>query len=161
MAIPDAVKLEAFENLKNAHRVRSARLVKRLRILNGSLDAWNELWQKLKQMPFISFADAEPFDAETAKRSIENADVLMAEAAGLPREYIVVLDVVQAGDDDLLIAESVGDDPEAPAVAALVDAASGKASLVGIWPDRTWHRKADGGLRLRKTQAAARESGAN
>jgi hypothetical protein len=120
------------------------------------------LCQKLKQLPFISFADAEPFDAATAKRIVENADVLMAKASWLPLEYIVVLDVVDAGDGDHLIAASVGNEPEPPAAAALVNAASGDARLVGIWPDRTWHRGADGGLRLRETgPSAAPESGAN
>jgi hypothetical protein len=82
MAIPDAVKLEALETLEKQHRIMSARLVNRLRIFNGSLDSWKELWQKVKQMPFISFADAEPFDAETAKSFVENADATVADAAG-------------------------------------------------------------------------------
>jgi hypothetical protein len=159
MAIPYAVKLEAFENLKKAHRIRSERLVNRLRIFNGSLDAWNELWQKLKQMPFISFADAEHFDAKSAEAFVANADATIADAAGIPREYVVVLAVYQG--DHTLICASLGEGTDAPALAAVVYGVGGKTDLLSWGADRTWQRGADGGLRLRKTQAAAPESGEN
>jgi hypothetical protein len=159
MPISQAVKQEAFQALEKAHRIRSEGLLERLRIFDGSLYAWHELWQKLKQLPFISFADAEPFDVKSAETLIANADAIVSEASGLPREYIIVLGVYQG--DDTLICASPGEGTDAPAVAAFISGVSGKTSLLSWGADRTWQRGADGGLRLRKTQEAARESGAD
>jgi hypothetical protein len=158
MPISQAVKREAFQALEKAHRIRSEGLLERLRIFNGSLYAWHELWQKLKQLPFISFADAEPFDAKFAEAFIANADAKVSEVSGIPREHIVVRGVYQ--DDFTLICASYGDATDAPAVAVLISGVSGEASLHSWGAGHTWERAADGGLRLRKTQAAAPEPGA-
>jgi len=158
MPISQAVKQEAFQALEKAHRDRSEGLLERLRIFGGSLYAWYELCQKLKRLPFISFADAEPFDAEAAKRFVENADATVAELAGTRREYIFVVDVYQ--NDFTLICASLGDGTDPPAVAVFFGP-SGKPDLLSWGPGRTWQRGADGGLRLRNTAAAPPESGAN
>jgi hypothetical protein len=158
MSSSEAVKQEALHALEKAHRVRSEGLLERLRIFNGSLYAWNELWRKLKQMRFISFADAEPFDAKAAEVLVANADAIVADAAGIPREYIVVLGVYQ--DDFTIICASLSEATDAPAVAVFISGVSGKASLLSWGADRRWERGAEGGLRLRKTQASTPESGA-
>lgn len=158
MAITDAVKQGALQSLERAHRVRSARLANRLRIFNSSLDTWKELWLKLKKMPFVSFADPLAFDAETAEAFVENADATVAELAGVARERVVVIDVIQI-EDTRSISASLGEGPEAPALLALVDVVGGAARLLPLGSDQAWQRGADGGLRLRSRRVAAPESG--
>jgi hypothetical protein len=158
MPISQAVRQDALAGLEKAHRIRSKGLLERLRIFNGSLYAWHELWQKLKQLPFFSLADAEPFDAKAAEVLVANADAIVSEASGIPREYIVVQGVYQ--DDFTLICASYGEATDAPAVAVLISAVTGEATLHVWGGDHTWERAANGGLRLRKNQAAAQEAGA-
>ena len=158
MPISQAVKQEAFQALEKAHRVRSEGLLETLRIFNGSLVDWYELWQKLKQLPFISFAEPKPFDVKAAETLIANADEIVSIASGAPREHIVVHGVYR--DDFTAICASYGESADAPAVAVLISV-TGEATLHVWGEDRTWERTADGGLRLRKTQAAAPESGAH
>ncbi len=122
MRLSDEVKEQILQRMEAAHRVEANGLMARLRIFGWSLKDVADCLLRAEAAPFLSIAEPKSFDMRAAEAIVANADVLMAEAAGLPHEYIVVLDVVQ-GDYDHLIAASVGDEPEAPAVAALVSIA--------------------------------------
>jgi hypothetical protein len=160
MKLSDEVKRQALQSMEAAHHAKARRLLARLRICDLSLKTMAALWRLLRAAPFLSIADAEPFDAYAAEIFVENADAMIAELAGVAREQIVIIEVHQA-DNLLSICASLGEGPDAAALAALVFGVGGAAQLLSWGPDRTWERGADGQLRLGSNQTAAPDSGAS
>jgi hypothetical protein len=156
MKLSDDMKRRVFQAMKAAHYGKAKRLLARLRICDWSLKEVAESWRRARAAPFLSIADAAPFYAEFAEFFAENADAIIAGAAGVAPEQIVVVEVTSL-DGGLSICASVGEGPDAPALFVTVDAVGGAVKVLPLGRDRTWRRGSDGMLRLARSLTAAPE----